>query len=85
MTGARSYFAQTAYFSAADTVPNVVLSFEPRVCTVAMMATEMPAAINPYSIAVTPLSSFRNLDNKARMLPPFQGCPVRIDDLRDSL
>jgi len=26
----------------------------PRACTVAMMATEMPAAIKPYSIAVAP-------------------------------
>jgi hypothetical protein len=28
--------------------------------TVAMMTTEMPAAMRPYSIAVAPESSFRN-------------------------
>ena len=35
----------------------VVFSFEPRPCTTAMMATEMPAAIRPYSMAVAPYSS----------------------------
>src|SRR5208282_4747753 len=38
---------------------NVVLRFVPRVLTTAMIATEMPAAIRPYSIAVAPLSSVR--------------------------
>lgn len=32
----------------------------PRPLTTAMIASEMPAAINPYSIAVAPDSSFRN-------------------------
>jgi hypothetical protein len=39
---------------------NVLLSCEPSVFTTVMMATEMPAAIRPYSIAVAPLSSFTN-------------------------
>ena len=46
------------YFSAFFTVPNVELSFVPRPCTTLMMATEIPAAISPYSIAVAPVSSF---------------------------
>ena len=33
---------------------NVDLSCEPSVFTTVMMATEMPAAISPYSIAVAP-------------------------------
>ena len=33
---------------------NLVFSVEPIVLTIAMMATEMPAAIRPYSIAVAP-------------------------------
>jgi hypothetical protein len=37
-----------------------------------MMATEMPAAIRPYSIAVAPLSSFRK-----RILPAFR--PSKLD------
>ena len=37
-----------AYLSAVWTLVKVVLSFEPRPCTTAMMATEMPAAIRPY-------------------------------------
>src|SRR3982074_1085029 len=42
-----------------DTVLNVFDSWPPRVLATAMMATEMPAAIRPYSIAVAPLSSRR--------------------------
>jgi hypothetical protein len=38
----------------------VVVNFEPTPCTTAMIATEMPAAIRPYSMAVAPDSSFRN-------------------------
>jgi len=37
----------------------VVLSVLPRVVAPAMMATEIRAAIRPYSIAVAPDSSFR--------------------------
>src|SRR5215210_3230505 len=36
---------------------NVVLSLVPRPCTTVMIATEMPAAIRPYSMAVAPDSS----------------------------
>jgi hypothetical protein len=42
------------------TVLNVVLSCEPREITTAMIATEMPAAIRPYSMAVAPDSSMTN-------------------------
>jgi len=38
---------------------NLVLSVVPRPLTTAMMASEMPAAIRPYSMAVAPDSSFR--------------------------
>src|SRR5450631_3286533 len=40
------------------TVLNVLVSCVPRPLTAAMMATEMPAAIKPYSMAVAPDSSF---------------------------
>src|SRR6185312_9972532 len=49
-----------AYLSWVEILENVVLSWVPRPFTTAMMATEMPAAIRPYSIAVAPLSSRRN-------------------------
>jgi hypothetical protein len=39
---------------------NLVLRVEPIALTVAMITTEIPAAINPYSIAVAPDSSLRN-------------------------
>jgi hypothetical protein len=42
------------YFIAVETLLNVVLSCVPKAWTVAMMATAIPAAINPYSIAVAP-------------------------------
>ena len=39
---------------------NLPLRVVPIVLTVAMITTEMPAAIKPYSIAVAPYLSFRN-------------------------
>ena len=45
------------YFSAFLTVPKVELSFVPSPWTTLMMATDMPAAMSPYSIAVAPDSS----------------------------
>src|SRR5205823_13100202 len=50
----------TAYLSAVDTEVKVVFSLVPRPETTVMMATEMPAAIRPYSMAVAPLSSLAN-------------------------
>src|SRR5262249_41504168 len=52
----------TAYLSAVCTLVKVVFSFEPRPCTTAMIATEMPAAMRPYSMAVAPDSSFTNFN-----------------------
>src|SRR3954464_14425885 len=47
-----------AYFSELLIAVNLVLSVPPRVLTIVMMASEMPAAISPYSMAVAPDSSF---------------------------
>jgi hypothetical protein len=41
---------ETAYFSAVETDPNVVFKLDPRPFTTMIIATEMPAAISPYSI-----------------------------------
>jgi hypothetical protein len=49
-----------SYLSWVEMLENVVLSWVPRPFTTAMIATEMPAAIKPYSIAVAPDSSDRN-------------------------
>src|SRR5262249_4611309 len=49
-----------AYLSCAEMSLNLPLRVEPIVFTVAIITTEMPAAIRPYSIAVAPDSSFRN-------------------------
>jgi hypothetical protein len=46
------------YLRALDTLVNVVFNCDPSPATTAMMATEMPAAIKPYSIAVAPDWSF---------------------------
>jgi hypothetical protein len=47
---------------------NLVLSFEPNPFTAAMMASEMPAAIKPYSIAVAALSSFKKREMSCTIL-----------------
>jgi hypothetical protein len=49
------------YFSEVLIDVNLSLMLEPRPLTMAMIAREMPAAIRPYSIAVAPDSSDKNL------------------------
>jgi hypothetical protein len=50
---------------------NVVFSFVPRPFTTAMIATEIPAAMRPYSMAVAPHSSFRKRHKLAHVHPPM--------------
>jgi hypothetical protein len=50
----------TLYFSELLIDANLVFRWEPRPFTTAMMASEIPAAINPYSIAVAAVSSAQN-------------------------
>jgi hypothetical protein len=52
--------SRTAYFNEVLIDENLVLSFTPIPFTTAMIASEIPAAINPYSMAVAPDSSARN-------------------------
>ena len=49
------------YFSELLIDVNIVLRLVPKPFTTAMIASAMPAAIKPYSIAVAPDSSDRNL------------------------
>src|ERR1700722_4057870 len=53
------------HFSWAPISPNTVVMFVPTVVTAPMMATAMRAAINAYSIAVTPDSSLRKLRTRS--------------------
>jgi len=46
------------YFSVLERLLNAVFRLLPRPWITAMMATDMPAATRPYSIAVAPDSSF---------------------------
>jgi hypothetical protein len=55
------------YFSWVEIELNVDLSLVPRFDTTAMIASDIPAAIRPYSMAVAADSSFRNAWNLARM------------------
>jgi hypothetical protein len=48
------------YLIAVETVENVVFKFVPSACTVAMIATAMPAVMTPYSMAVESDSSRMN-------------------------
>jgi hypothetical protein len=59
------------YFSDVLIEVNLVLSFVPSPFTTAIMAREMPAAISPYSIAVAPDSSAKNL--RRVFMPPILG------------
>jgi hypothetical protein len=52
------------YFNEVLTVVNVPLRLVPKLFTAAIIASEMPAAIRPYSIAVAPDWS----DRKFKML-----------------
>jgi hypothetical protein len=45
------------YLSAVCTLVKVVLRLDPRLATTVIIATEIPAAMSPYSIAVAPVSS----------------------------
>ena len=49
------------YFNEPLIEVNLVFSFVPRPFTTAMIASAIPAAINPYSIAVAPDWSAQNL------------------------
>ena len=42
-------------------MPKVVLNLPPTPCTAGMIATAIPAAIRPYSMAVAPDSSLKNV------------------------
>jgi hypothetical protein len=51
---------------------NFLFSVAPRLWTTAMIASAMPAAIRPYSIAVAPDSSARKRRMVCVVLPEFQ-------------
>jgi hypothetical protein len=57
------------YFSELLMEVNLLLSLEPMPFTTLMIASEIPAAIKPYSMAVAPVSSRKNLMNN-RMESP---------------
>jgi hypothetical protein len=67
----QSLKSRTAYFNELLIEENLVLSFAPIPFTAAIMASAMPAAMRPYSIAVAAVSSARNL----RMI--FMRCCLR--------
>jgi hypothetical protein len=52
-----------SYFNAVLIAVNLVLSLVPTPFTAVMIASAMPAAINPYSMAVAPDSSRKKLRN----------------------
>jgi len=58
--------ANAGYFSDVETVENVVFRLVPSAATTAMMATAMPAANRPYSIAAAPCSSARKFHSDVR-------------------
>jgi hypothetical protein len=67
----RDVLPGTGYFNALETLLNVVFNFDPRPWTVAIIATAMPAAISPYSMAVAPELSFKNRIASRDMFEPL--------------
>jgi len=68
--------ADRIYLSEVLIEVNCVFRFVPRPLTTAMMASAIPAAIRPYSIAVAPRSSPRKLckvrfNTVSHFKPPF--------------
>src|SRR5580692_8724822 len=53
---------RVAYLRAVETLLKVFFRLVPRPWTTAMIATEMPAAMRPYSMAVAAVSSLRKED-----------------------
>jgi hypothetical protein len=68
--------ARDAYFSAVTSSCRLATRLEPKDCRIAMIATAMQAAINPYSIAVAPVSSLTNLTSRPRMFNASLLLPV---------
>jgi hypothetical protein len=64
---------------AVATLVKVVFRLVPNVPTTVMIATEIPAAINPYSMAVAPRSSPINLFSKILMGFPFLTSAIHQD------
>src|SRR5215813_3676423 len=72
----RTTYGTRSYLSAVCTEVKVVFSFEPRPETTVMIATEMPAAIRPYSMAVAPLSSCAKRAKSFFMIQNSIGWPL---------
>ena len=61
------------YFKELLIEPNLSFKLVPRLFTTVMIASAMPAAIRPYSIAVAPDSSDQNFKTMLfKTSPPFQ-------------
>ena len=69
------------YFSEVLISPNLVLRLPPMPLTAVIIANEIPAAIRPYSMAVAPDSSARNL-KMIRFNPASSGRPGGAFDAR---
>jgi hypothetical protein len=72
------------YFSDELIDVNLPFKVEPSPFTAAMMAKAIPAAIKPYSIAVAPLSFFKNrVISCIKKTPRLNGAPdMRVNDYR---
>jgi len=70
---------QTNYFNELLTDEKTPLRLVPSPFTAAIIASEMPAAIRPYSIAVAPVSSDRNRKNKCFNVASVLFVPVTAD------
>jgi hypothetical protein len=73
------------YFILVVTALNVVDNLEPRPFTTVMIATAIPAAIKPYSIAVAPEVSARKRRIGKIMVWSFVAAPLIAPKMYESL
>src|SRR5262249_16708222 len=72
------FLQQGSYFSWVEMLSNLAFRVVPIAFTVAIITTEMPAAIRPYSIAVAPESSFRNATTLDIKETPWLNTAVKL-------
>ena len=72
------------YFSCVEMVSNFALRVVPIALTVAIITTEMPAAIRPYSIAVAPELVFQKSDNLRHLSNSCEGKTMPFSALKKS-
>src|SRR5579862_3045290 len=76
--GRAPFARKQSHLSEALTLPKTLLRFDPTPLTTVMIATAIPEAISPYSMAVAPASLRRNRLTSVPMLLSRSSRPERL-------